>query len=235
MRTVTQFGLAAALMFLPALLAAQPKPSQDPAAATQSEVSFQLEREGLPVPRFTLRIREDGSGSYQAEQAARSSSDGSIRGEAAQHIDRPLTISSATTAKIFHAAHETDRFNITCASKAKNIANTGIKTLTYKGADGSGSCVYNFSENKTIVQLTDVFQGIAETLDEGRRLEFLHRYDRLGLDAEISNLAQLLEDGRALEVGTIASTLSALAEDTALIQRVRLRAASMLNQVQASR
>ena len=30
-------------------------------------VSFQFERAGMPVPRFTLRVREDGKGSYQAD------------------------------------------------------------------------------------------------------------------------------------------------------------------------
>lgn len=235
MRAVTQFGLAASLILSSALLSAQPASAAAAPAASQPEVSFQFERQGLAVPRFILRIREDGSGSYQAEQAERASSDTAMRGEAAQHIDRPVAISSATTEKIFRAARQADRFHTNCASKAKNIADTGTKTLTYTGPDGSGSCVYNFSENKYIVSLTDIFQGIAETLDEGRRLDFLHRYDRLGLDAEMNMLVQQVEEGQALEIGNIASTLAALAEDTALIQRVRLRAASMLQQVQASR
>jgi hypothetical protein len=120
-----------------------------------------------------------------------------------------------------------------CASKAKNIADTGKKTLTYTGADGSGSCTYNYSENKTIDTVTSTFQGIASTMDEGRRLEFLHKYDRLGLDAEMISLTQEAEAGRALELGTIAPTLAVIADDTAVIQRVRLRAQKMLEQVAA--
>src|SRR5205823_7571283 len=107
------------------------------------------------------------------------------------------------------------------ASKAKNIADTGKKTLTYTGPDGSGSCTYNYSENKTIDMLTNTFLAIAYTLDEGRRLEFLHRYDRLGLDAEMSLLLQEVGAGRALELGTIAPALAAIVDDTAVIQRVR--------------
>jgi hypothetical protein len=72
--------------------------------------------------------------------------------------------------------------------------------------------------------------GIAYTLDEGRRLEFLHRYDRLGLDAEMITLSQEVDAGRALELGTIAPTLAAIADDTAVLQRVRLRATRMLEQ-----
>ena len=147
-----------------------------------------------------------------------------------KHIDRPITLSPATVTKIFKLARSLDRFDIACDSKAKNIANTGKKTLTYAGPDGRGSCVYNYSENKSVSALTDMFFAIAFTLDEGRRMEFLHRYDRLGLDAEISSLAQEEKEGRALELGTIAPTLSAIENDTALIQRVRLQAARLLEQ-----
>jgi enoyl-CoA hydratase/carnithine racemase len=78
--------------------------------------------------------------------------------------------------------------------------------------------------------VSDTFLGIAYTMDEGRRLEFLHRYDRLGLDAEMILLAQEVDAGRALELGTIAPTLAAIADDEAVIQRVRTRAAKMLEQ-----
>jgi hypothetical protein len=155
----------------------------------------------------------------------------SVRGQAAQHIDRPINLSHGTVAKIFKEARTANHFNIECASKAKNIADTGKKTLSYMGADGSGSCTYNYSENKTIDTLTNTFLSIAYTLDEGRRLEFLHRYDRLGLDAEMISFAQELEAGRALELGTISPALAAIADDTALIQRVRLKAQKMLEQV----
>ncbi len=70
-------------------------------------------------------------------------------------------------------------------------------------------------------------------MDEGRRLEFLHRYDRLGLDAEMISLAEQVESGRALELGTISPTLASIADDTAVIQRVRLKAQKMLEQVAA--
>jgi hypothetical protein len=156
-----------------------------------------------------------------------------MRGQAAQHIDRPVSLTRGTVAKMFKAARASNYFNIECASKAKNIADTGKKTLSYTGSDGSGSCTYNYSEIKTIDTLTDSFLAIAYTMDEGRRLEFLHRYDRLGLDAEMNLLSQEASAGRALELGTIAPALAAIVDDTALIQRVRLRAQKMLEQVAA--
>jgi hypothetical protein len=234
MSVVARIVLGTALMICPVLAIAQTSAaSPDNSGSKKAEVSFQFDRTGLPVPRFTLRIREDGTGTYQADQAEQPATANSMRGQAAQHIDRPINLSRETVAKIFKAARALNYFNIECASKAKNIADTGKKTLSYTGTDGSGSCTYNYSENKSVATLTDAFLAIAYTMDEGRRLEFLHRYDRLGLDAEMISLKQELEAGRALELGTIAPVLAALADDTAVIQRVRLRAQKMLEQVAA--
>jgi hypothetical protein len=224
------FALTATLAIAGQSAAPQADPAVGSAIGSGAEVSFQFERIGLPVPQFTIQVHEDGSGRYQAEQAERPATGTSIRGEAAQHIDRTLVLSPATVAKIFKAARELDDFNMTCASKLKNIADTGKKTLSYTGADGHGSCVYHYSENKSVTMLTDTFLGIAYTMDEGRRLEFLHRYDRLGLDAEMITLSQEVDEGRALELGTISQTLTALADDMAVLQRVRVRATKMLEQ-----
>ena len=231
MSTVARVVLGAVFLCAVSAFAQTAEPPAAASAKTQAEVSFQFDRTGLPVPRFTLRLREDGTGSYQADQMEIAATSTSVRGQAAQHIDRPINLTSGTVTKIFKEARALNHFNIECASKAKNIADTGKKTLSYTGADGSGSCTYNYSENKTVDTLTNTLLGIAYTLDEGRRLEFLHRYDRLGLDAEMISFAQELEVGRALELGTISPALAAIADDTALIQRVRLKAQKMLEQV----
>lgn len=206
--------------------------AQTAAAQLPATVSFAFERPGLPVPKFTLRVAEDGRGSYQGEAAAPPSPYPGVSTPPAP-IDRSFMLSAATTRKIFALARDLHHFNTTCASKAKNIADTGKKTLSYKGPDGEGSCTYNYSENKSVQQLTELVQNIAGTMDEGRELDHLHRYDRLGLDAAISFLEQQVTDGRALELGTIQATLRSIASDADLIQRVRTRANALLAQIPA--
>ncbi len=200
------------------------------AHAAAPMVRFQFEREGLPVPRFRLAVREDGSGSYEAEenQTPDAAAGGGARATGSTRIERNLSISAETTGKIFRAARAEKLFDTRCASKAKNIADTGVKTLSYEGPDGRGSCTYNYSEDKNVVMLTDLFLGIAATMDEGRRIEFKRRYDRLGLDAELDILTQANVAGRAVELGTIAPLLRELANDNDLMQRVRSRAGKLL-------
>ena len=98
---------------------------------------------------------------------------------------------------------------------------------------GEGSCTYNYSESKNVTLLTEMFQGIAETMDEGRRLDQLHRYDRLGLDAAMATLAEQVAAGRALELSTIQATLRSIAGDSEVMERVRSRANTLLGMVPA--
>jgi hypothetical protein len=202
-------------------------------AASRPEVSFQFERLGLSVPKFTVVVHEDGTGTYRGEEAPVSGGAGSaaLQGTSrGQSIDRPMKLSPATVDTIFKTARALDYFNISCASKAKNIADTGKKTLSYNGPDGHGSCQYNYSENKSVTQLTETFQALAFTMDEGRKLEFLHRYDRLGLYSEMDTLIHEISEKRALEIGNIAPALTSIVADEALIQKVREKAARLLAQ-----
>ena len=206
-------------------------PAPVPAAAP--EVSFNFERPGLQVPKFTIVVHEDGTGTYRGEEAPVSggASAAGVRGSSpGRTIDRPMKFAPSTADTIFKAARSLDFFNITCPSKAKNVADTGKKTLSYTGPDGHGSCTYNYSENKSVTQLTEMFQAIAFTMDEGRKLDFLHRYDRLGLYSEMDTLIHEVEEKRAMELENISPSLTAIVADEALMQRVREKAAKLLAQ-----
>jgi hypothetical protein len=200
------------------------------AAAKAAEVSFQFERAGLAVPRFTLQVNEDGTGRYQADETESPADKGAVQYASPKHIDQTLKLTAPTVEKIFKAARDLGHFDMVCEATARNIANTGKKTLSYAGGDGAGSCTYNYSDNKEVSALTDTFLFISFTLDEGRRLEFLHRYDRLGLDEEMNELVQAVKTGHALELGTIAPVLTSIAGDAAVMQRVRSQAAKLLEQ-----
>src|SRR5580698_6893027 len=64
-------------------------------------VSFEFERPGLAVPHFSLLLREDGTGVYKAEKAEMPPTGMSMRGQAAQYIDRTIVLSPVTIAKVF--------------------------------------------------------------------------------------------------------------------------------------
>jgi hypothetical protein len=204
--------------------------AQPPAAET---LTFHFERAALPVPEYTFTLHKDGSGTYTASYAAQVPSSKyapTYPGVAAAPVTpttRPITLSPKTTALLFDRARSADNFR-TCESRLKNIADSGAKTITYTTAEGSAHCTYNFTENKAVAGITETFQGIAETLDEGREIDLKHRYDRLGLDRDLAILVDNVKEGRALEVATIAPVLQSLCDDMQVMDRVRKRAAGLL-------
>jgi hypothetical protein len=217
------------------LLAQTPAVTASAAAgAKPALVTYQFDRPGLPVPHFTMEIDAAGHGRYQADEVqSLPAKFAQYAGTATQktetkHIDRTLEVSPATVDLIFKTAHTLNMFNVVCASKMKNIADTGKKTLTYTGPDGTGSCTYNYSENKNVDVMTTTFYNIAFTLDEGRKLDFDHRYDRLGLDEEMTFLVKAVDDKRALEINAISEALNSIINDTAILQRVRTQAARLM-------
>ncbi len=208
-----------------------------PAMGQVATVTYHQDRPQLEVQHFTITVGEDGAGTYHAELAPAKASGGDrdLPLATGMVVDRAFALGPGTVKKIFELARAADRFAMVCASKAKNIADTGAKTLRYAGADGAGECGYNYSESKPVTELTDVFQGIEATMEVGRRLDFLRRFDRLGLDAEISTLGSMVTDHRAWGVEAIGATLRSIANDTELLQRVRLRAAKLMEQVDGAR
>lgn len=229
LRRIASIGLL--LAGSSSILRAQQTPQPLPSA--QDQVSFQFDRKGLTVPSFTLTLDKDGTAHYEADEVM------AVRGSQSdppviQHLSRTITLSRSATERVFATALDLKHFRIQCASNAKNIADTGTKTLRYSGEGGEGSCTYNYSEDKKVTQLTDLFQSVARTLDMGRRLDFQHRFDRLGLDATMASLIEEVDGGRAAEVSIISPTLSSLANDDQLMQRVRQRAARLLAASQSS-
>jgi len=195
---------------------------------------FHFERVGLPVPEYTFTLHPDGTGTYAASyisvapESKYAPTYPTAQPSKPIETTQPIALSLKTTSLLFERVRNSDRFRGGCEARVKNVADTGTKTITYTGPDGTARCAYNYTENKSIAAITETFQGIAETLDEGRNIDQAHRYDRLGLDHELSVLADNVRDGRALEVATIAPVLQSLCDDTQVMDRVRKRAAGLL-------
>lgn len=197
-------------------------------AVAQQQITFRFERPtpGVLVPRYSFELHEDGTVAYHAEIVTAGA-------QAMQTVEKNLTLAPVTVRQAFEAVvalHDSDK---PCASRLKNIADTGAKTVISRGPQGETTCSFNYTENKGAAQLTELFQGIELTLEAGRALDFKRRFDRLGLDAEMANLNTQVEEGRAQGLETIASTLRSIAADPDLIERVRLRAGKLLDRVGA--
>jgi hypothetical protein len=194
------------------------------AQAAAAQIRFTYENPKLQPPKYVITVGEDGNGHYRSE--AGGPADG--QSMSPEPLDRPIHISKALRDAMFTAARKNKLFAVSCDDGGKNIAFQGTKTLEYEGPEGKGSCMYNWSKNAQIDKLTDQFEAMAATLDEGSKLQRQYEHGRLSLDSEMEMLDQMVHDGRAIELENIAPLLQTLAGDEAVLQRVQRRARAML-------
>ncbi len=206
--------------WLVALLLSVAVQAQVPASGPR--LSFTLDRTGAAALHYTVQLDEaTGKGVYRATLPAAGN-----MGAAGAPTDLPIAVPPAALARVFAAVPliQSNR----CESHRKGVAQTGTKTLRLVGAGATSECSYNYSEDDRVNAATAVFEALAETMQYGDRLGTKLRFDRLGLDAEIDGLVAALADGRALAVGNIAPVLGAIQNDDRVMERVRRKAAHLL-------
>ena len=190
-------------------------------------LTFTLDRGGPAPEHYSLQLDETtGKGTYRGSATAPSAQAGSASDPGAGPEGAPVAVSDAVLKKMFAAAPLV-RSN-RCASHRKGIAQTGVKTLQLTENGTISQCSYNYSDEDRVNTATAAFQGVAATMEYGARLASELRFDRLGLDAEMDVLESALADGRALEVRNIGPVLVAQEEDDRVMERVRRRAAHLL-------
>ncbi len=197
-----------------------------PLAAQTALIRFTYENPKLQPPKYVFTVHEDGSGHFRSEGGGPTPDDPQNLPAGPQ--DRPIHVSKSLRDSMFAAARKNKLFATRCEDPEKNIAFQGTKTLAYEGPEGTGSCTYNWSKSAQINKLTDQFEAMAVTLEEGDKLQRQYEHERLSLDLEMEFLDQMVRDGRATEVENIAPILQKLADDEAVLQRVQRRARGLL-------
>jgi hypothetical protein len=201
----------------------------DSAQAAGAQVVFTYDNPKLQPAKYSFVIFENGSGHFQSQPGGSPPLDTASYHPLPQSQDRTVQISKPVLDKIFSTARGQKYFAIACEDAKLKVAFQGTKQLSYQGPDGKGSCIYNWSKIASIQKVTAIFESIAFTLEEGRRLDLEHKHDRLALDPELTALFQASEDGRAMEMGNIQPVLQEIINDESVLDRVRSRARKLLD------
>jgi len=127
-----------------------------------------------------------------------------------------------------YSAVERDAVRGSCDTQLKGIASTGKKVLTFYRDGHSMSCAFDYSDDSSISGVAAAFVAIAETQQIGARLQHDLRYDRLNLDVNMDALVEANSAGRAIEMRSIAPTLQSIIDDDRVLERVRRKAARLL-------
>ena len=216
-----------AVVFIAVSAASVAVHAQAPQSGTnppQPTVTFTLDWPSVEPHRYVVSVDSGGNGFYRSwttDPAAEPSSGG-------EPYLQKFAVSAAARERIFTLARQLNYFNGDFEYRKHRVASTGDKTLAYADSDKQYATRYNWSENGGIGELTTLFQGISATIESGRRLERLYRFDRLGLDEELKSLERLTTEHQATELQLIAPTLERLAQDPAVLNIARQRVRHIL-------
>lgn len=211
---------------------AQAPESQRPESQSPESQSKKEAKDPLSTITYTLdwpeahpshyRIKVESSGEAVYESLPDATTD------PADKYQTQFVMSSELRDRIFALAQKANYFDGKFNYTKSKIANTGQKTLDYTDGSKHFQSTYNWSENPTIQELTDIFYGISNTMESSSKLEYLKRFDKLGLPDELLSMLQLRSEGHLLELQTIAPLLRQIAQDSSLMNLARQRAQQLM-------
>jgi len=187
-------------------------------AAEPATITFSLDFPTSDPEHYSIAVQSDGHAHYEC--SGKISSDSDDR----ETYQTEFTFSDATRARIFDLAAQAHYFSGKTDSGNHKIAFTGAKKLVYKDGQRESAAAYNYSSMPVIQQLTALFQGVAATLEFGRRLSHYHRYQKLALDDELKRMEDQARRGDLVELQSVKPVLQEIHDDASVINVVRARA-----------
>jgi hypothetical protein len=187
-----------------------------------STITFTCDFPGSEPDHYAISLSDDGSASYDSDSKL------SPESPAGDRFHSDFTVAQAGRIRVFDLAKRAHYFEGQIDSRNKNLASTGIKTLTYKDAQKSTRASYNYSPVPSVQQLTAFFQGLSTTLEFGHRLEYYLHYQKLALDEELKKMEEMSNSGGLEEISAVAPILQKIGDDPAVIKVVRARALRLL-------
>ena len=208
------------LLFVACALLAQPQ-----GVPANSRVSFEQRWPQADPQWFELVIQSDGSAKYRSlpHQESKSSADD----PAPEPYEFSFTLTPHSRQFIFSVASGLPRFQ-SSLDKIK-VAFTGAKTLRYDDPAGNSSVLsYNYSSSPELTALTDLIDGISQSIELSQILQFQLRFDKLALDGTLRRAEDLTSMQRLPESQILQPVLQRIANDPTVLNIARQRARRIL-------
>ncbi|MBZ5630097.1 MAG: hypothetical protein LAO06_14655 [Acidobacteriia bacterium] len=202
-------------------------PNPELASPNPPIIGFDFILPGSDPPHYSIAVEPDGKAAYRSDQVPPSDN---VPGE--PYIVK-FTVSEPTRARLFDLTRALHCFQGDFEYHGGRLANMGAKTLKCVFADRESHTTYNYTTNQQLQELTTIFQNISNTLEYGRRLAYLHRYDKLGLEAELKSMEEQAKDNRLGELQAVAPELERILNDTGIINVTRRRAEHLLQLIKS--
>jgi hypothetical protein len=201
------------------LLLAPSSWAQSESAAAQN-ITFTKEFPGSQPPYLSLTVREDGEALYRTDPE-----------------EKPVEfqLSAGSTQEIFSLARKLDFFRGAKLESQRKVAQMGKKTLAFANGAERADVSFNHTENPDALALTSLFERLSQTQQHLQKLEYLLRFDRLGIVKELLLLEINLDQGRLFEPTLLLPVLEKIQSNRSLVNVAQFRAAQIAGKLQRSK
>jgi hypothetical protein len=226
--SVTRTALISLLSFLllvvlplslPAQTDSPSRSDSQPAAIATETVSFIKEFPGSDPAYYSITLQANGDAQYRTAPG-----------------EKPVEfhVSDSSTQQIFSLAHKLSLFKGVQLESGRKVAQMGKKTFAYENGGERAEISFNHTENLDGAALLALFERLSTTMQHRDRLEYLMRFDRLGVVKELLQLEVDLDGGRLLEPAVLTPLLEKVRTNKALVNVAQERATGILAKLQAT-
>ena len=190
--------------------------SQTDSAAAPA-VIFTKEFPGSQPEYFSLRVEENGQALYRTAPD--------------DHAPVRFPLSRGVVEQILALSRKLNQFRDVQLESNRRVASMGKKTLAYENGVDRFAATFNHTENPDAAALMTLFEKLSQTQQHFLKLQYLIRFDRLGVVKELLQLESNLDAGRLLEPVLLTPVLEQIQKDRALVQVAQARAAHILAKI----
>jgi hypothetical protein len=190
------------------------------AAAQSPQIFYSKKFPGSTPAYVQITIEKDGSSVYMEDPKD----------------EQPLKfqLTENETAAIFGLAEKLDNFKHPLESGLK-VANMGIKTFRYQNGAEKNEQSFNYSTDENARALSDWFERIVESERLLIELERTVRFDRIGVNQAVMDLAVSYERKRLIAPEQFLPMLDRIAKNDTFVHMARERAASLADAFRAQK
>ena len=203
------------------LLAAMPctAAAAQTGAASQPTLTFTKEFPGSTPDYYSIAVRQDGQTLYRI---------------APDEKPTAFQVSAESADQIFALARKLDLFRGAMLESKRKVAAMGKKTFLYENGEDREEVDYNHTENADALALTALFEKLSTTQQHRDRIEYLHRFDKLGIVKELLQLEMDFDQDRLLEPVLLLPALEKVRTNSSLVNVAQQRAAGIIMKIQSS-
>ena len=186
---------------------------------SQETITFTKDFPGSVPEYISITLRRDGRALYRM---------------APDEEPTSFEVSAKSTDQIFALVSQMNDFQGAMLESKRKVAAMGKKTFLFQNGEDQSEASFNHTEDADALALTDLFEKLAATQLHLNRIEYLLRFDKLGIVKELLQVEMDLDQGRLLDPILLLPALERVRANASLVQMAQTRATGIIHKIQTN-